>query len=187
MRKQMRKNKPLQQNKLHLVMVTPLIMKMSCLFLTVTCVIVGICAAYPTGAPQETCNTFSANHTGHLPQRSKPNYELIASPSNVQPGGTLTVTLQGVGGETFKGFFIQGQNSAGKPIGRFSRQSDAQTRDCSGADDSITHVNANDKTQVTLKWEAPASYSGKVVFRAVCVKTYELFWNNIVSNSITVA
>ncbi|GIY44348.1 defense protein 3 [Caerostris darwini] len=161
--------------------------KMSYLFLTLACAILGLSIAYPTGAPVETCSTFAANHTGHLPQRSKANYDLNVSPSNGAPGSTLTVTLKGVGGETFKGFFIQGQDAAGKPIGAFSPGSDAQTRDCSTAGDSVTHVNPDEKTQVTLKWKAPSSYSGKVSFRAVVVKTYELFWNNIYSNSVSIA
>ncbi|CAL1291976.1 unnamed protein product [Larinioides sclopetarius] len=160
---------------------------MSYLFLALTCAIVALSTSYPTGAPKETCGTFSANHTGHQPQSSRPNYELTVSQSNAAPGSALTVTLQGKGGETFKGFFIQGQNAAGQPVGKFTPQSDAQTRDCSAADDSVTHVSANEKTKVTLKWQAPASYTGKVVFRAVVVKTYEQFWNNILSNSLNIA
>ncbi|GBL83134.1 Putative defense protein 3 [Araneus ventricosus] len=167
--------------------ITSLSKKMSYLFIALTCAVVALSVSYPTGAPKETCVTFSANHTGHQPQSSRPNFELNVSPSNAAPGSTLTVTLQGKGGETFKGFFIQGQNSAGQPVGKFTPQSDAQTRDCSAADDSVTHVSANEKTKVTLKWQAPASHTGKVVFRAVVVKTYELFWNNILSNSLNIA
>ncbi|XP_015924655.1 putative defense protein 3 isoform X2 [Parasteatoda tepidariorum] len=157
--------------------------------LLVGCALYAISKAYPTGAPQETCKIFTASHTGHTAQNSQSTYTITASPSTVASGGTITVTLQG-NGEPFKGFFIQGQDkNSKKPVGKFLKQSEAQTRDCSGtgSQDAATHVNANNKSKILLQWQAPSDYKGTVVFRSVVVKTYELFWNNVYSSPITVA
>ncbi|XP_054708770.1 putative defense protein 3 isoform X2 [Uloborus diversus] len=159
------------------------------LIISVASVILAVTKSYPSGAPEDTCKTFNANHTGVSAQNSQPKYDLTVSPSSVAPGGIVKVTLQGTGGETFRGFFIQGFDASNKAVGKFRKQADAQTRDCSGPGSATaaTHVNNNDKTKVVLTWQAPASFSGKVNYRAVVVKTYEYYWNNIKSNQLTVA
>ncbi|XP_035226845.1 putative defense protein 3 [Stegodyphus dumicola] len=153
----------------------------------ITSGIIALSFSYPEGAPKETCATFRPNHDNHTPKTSPHNYELSANPSSVQQGSTTKVTLQGKGGETFKGFFIQGQDEVTKrPVGKFRRQGDANTVDCSGTATSITHVNPKDKSSVSVVWEAPASYTGKVIFRAAVVKTFENFWDNIYSQPIVI-
>ncbi|KAG8182063.1 hypothetical protein JTE90_013993 [Oedothorax gibbosus] len=151
--------------------------------------VLGVVASYPSGAPEETCSMFTAGHTGHTASNKPHNFHLSVSPATVAPGTSVTVTLQGVGADKFKGFFIQGQDSRRNPIGKFQGKSVAKTIDCSGpgSANSATHTSANDKTKVTLTWTAPSNFHGTVKFRAVVVQTYEKFWNNIYSNQLTVA
>jgi len=162
-------------------------------FLLLTAVAIGLIAlsySYPSGAPQETCRIFTANHTGHGPQNSATaKYRISVDPSSVRPGGKTTVTIQGTGNEVFKGFFIEGQDeSSRQPYGKFkSKAGFAQTRDCTRTSNAATHVNDNNKSKIELEWTAPASFNGNIVFRAVVVKTFETFWDNLYSNRLTVA
>ena len=52
--------------------------------------IVAISQCYPSGAPQETCKIFTANHTGHSAQNGRSKYDIKVNPSSVPSGGKAT-------------------------------------------------------------------------------------------------
>lgn len=52
---------------------------------------------------------------------------------------------------------------------------------------AVTHVNSNLKGNVTLKWAAPADFTGRVVFRCSFTQSFRTFWHRVPSAILEVA
>nr|ALA65639.1 hypothetical protein [Physocyclus mexicanus] len=75
------------------------------------------------------------------------------------------------------------------PVGKLNveRNNLAQSLSCVGlrSSDAATHVSNDLKDEVVMQWQAP-SKPGRVIFRAVVVKSFEIFWDNIRSPELVV-
>lgn len=81
----------------------------------------------------------------------------------------LSVTIEGLKGEVFKGFMLQSREKAGKRVGEFMDEDDeeTQTDTCVGDDgpNYVTHTSRVDKTEKTFDWKAPVKPgTGTVTF-----------------------
>jgi len=100
----------------------------------------------------------------------------------------LTLTL---GGDEFLGFMIQARDGQNRVVGQFLVVDSvhSQTLDCSGKDDTITHLSAQKGkplTGITFDWIPPAGYKGNVKFMATVVQTGFVYWVGRVTKDIDV-
>ncbi|XP_078658281.1 putative ferric-chelate reductase 1 [Branchiostoma floridae x Branchiostoma belcheri] len=130
------------------------------------------------------CSSMTPSH-GAAAQTSSPPYEIIVGKQTYSAGEQLTVTLQGTGSDTFKGFYVQarpvGQDD---PVGMFTAI-DATTTlllDCgTGTQNTFAHkLPLANNTAISVHWTAPSSSVGDIEFRATVVQTKLVFWPNAV-------
>ncbi|EDW51742.1 GM14866 [Drosophila sechellia] len=141
---------------------------------------------YSDGAPKAACRDLTPQHGAKL-QVTKPPYS-ISGPSHVRSDQKLTLTL---GGDEFLGFMIQARDGQNRVVGQFQVVDSvhSQTLDCSGKDDTITHLSAQKGkplTGITFEWIPPAGYKGNVKFMATVVQTGFVYWVGRVTKDIDV-
>jgi len=152
--------------------------------------VVALCVyGYPSGAPAGVCGTGAPKHGGAAPQATNSSpYTLTASPNSVSAGGAITLTIGGR--DTYRGFLVSARDvSSSQPVGGVFTPFDAQAKalDCNGAQGSaITHTSNSDKSNVKVQWTAPAGFRGQVYFTATVVRSFDMYWQGLSSNSITV-
>ncbi|XP_022223337.1 defense protein l(2)34Fc [Drosophila obscura] len=142
--------------------------------------------AYSEGGPKVACRDLTPQHGAKL-QTEKPPYSL-AGPSHVRSDQKLRLTL---GGDNFLGFMIQARDGQNRVVGQFQVVDDthSQTLDCSGKQDTLTHLKAtkgSPLTGVTFDWIPPAGYKGNVKFMATVVQTSFVYWVGRVTKDIDV-
>lgn len=141
---------------------------------------------YPEGAPK--CDVDVPSHESHKPKSGRAPYTIVATApkGSSSTGKTVTVTITGVRGKTFKGFILSARAPNTRTnIGKFTASANTQTLECNGSTNTITHTDNKDKTSVSFKWTAPKDYKGKIEFRATIVKEYKEFWTNVRSSQLT--
>ncbi|KAK5650486.1 hypothetical protein RI129_001515 [Pyrocoelia pectoralis] len=145
-------------------------------------VIVTNTVSFPDGAPIDACVRTPVNQPNH--SRAKPQppesnpYQIVASDSHYGPGTQITVTIEG--NENFKGFLIQARDvETNKWIGEWSEISNTNVHpECS----AITHADREEKQKAVLVWHAPKdSTGGEVYFTGTVLKSYKMFWSNLVN------
>ncbi|XP_017067938.1 defense protein l(2)34Fc [Drosophila eugracilis] len=142
--------------------------------------------AYSEGAPKAACRDLTPQHGAKL-QTDKPPYS-ITGPPHVRGDQKLTLTL---GGDEFLGFMIQARDGQNRVVGQFQvvDPKHSQTLECSGKDDTLTHLKAtkgSPLTSVTFDWIPPAGYKGNVKFMATVVQTGFVYWVGRVTKDVDV-
>ncbi|XP_030569822.1 defense protein l(2)34Fc [Drosophila novamexicana] len=155
------------------------------LLLLAACLAVSV-NAYSEGAPKAACRDLTPQHGAEL-QTRKPPYS-FSGPSHVRGDQKLTLTL---GGDEFLGFMIQARDGQNRVVGQFKVVDTArsQTLDCSGPQDTLTHLKATKGSPlsgVTFDWIPPAGYKGNVKFMATVVQTGFVYWVGRVTKDIDV-
>ncbi|CAL4086875.1 unnamed protein product [Meganyctiphanes norvegica] len=142
--------------------------------------------AYPDGAPVSSCKYWSPWHEPYTePVSSIPPYSIKTYMDVVRPNALVPVCL--FGQEPFKGFMLQAITTDGDVVGTFElRDQDkgrVQLMNCStmGTMDTVCHTEKNHKKVQSFRWRAPTDYEGQIVFRAVIVRNYSIFWRNLES------
>ncbi|XP_052820405.1 putative defense protein 3 [Mya arenaria] len=153
--------------------------------------VIGYITAFPSGAPANICGRYVPG--GHrnmgTPIANGPRtgpYSVAVTPAG---NGVYTVTLSATSNQPFRGFVLQAMQSwkqlpdgPSDIVGVFqpdfqSRQS--QMRSCGGMGGSnvLTHTSRDDKTQMTVSWQAPANLPDpNVKFVATVVQNYDNFY-----------
>ncbi|XP_034097820.1 defense protein l(2)34Fc [Drosophila sulfurigaster albostrigata] len=142
--------------------------------------------AYSEGAPKVACGDLTPQHGAQL-QTKKPPYSISGS-SHVRNSQKLTLTL---GGDEFMGFIIQARDGQNRVVGQFKvvDTEHSQTLDCSGPQDTLTHLNAKKGSPLsglTFEWIPPAGYTGNVKFMASVVQSSFVYWVGRVTKDVTV-
>nr|CAD7407602.1 unnamed protein product [Timema cristinae]CAD7429442.1 unnamed protein product [Timema monikensis] len=138
---------------------------------------------FPDGAPIDACVKQRKNQPHHgqaKPQTGPRPYSIIATSETYSPGAEIAVTIQGLQGATFRGFFLQARDvETDEWIGTWdAAENTSGLPECS----AITHADNRDKLQATLVWTAPAQGSGNVYFTGSVVKDFANFWVDIVAD-----
>ncbi|CAG2171355.1 unnamed protein product [Oppiella nova] len=147
-----------------------------------------VCHCYPGGAP--SCKTSMPSHDKIKAKTGKSPFTLVATAPKALANGdkTLTVTITGSGGKSFKGFQVTARvPNTSTTIGKFTATADSKLLTCSSTSNAVTHKDNDEKTSVTLTWTAPKKFKGKVEFRATVVKEYKEFYTNVRSSQVTIS
>ncbi|KAH8376933.1 hypothetical protein KR093_002289 [Drosophila rubida] len=153
--------------------------------LIAVCLAAGV-SAYSDGAPKVACGDMTPQHGAQL-QTKKPPYS-FSGPAHVRNDQKLTLTL---GGDEFLGFMIQARDGQNRVVGQFKvvDAEHSQTLDCSGPQDTLTHLKAvkgSPLSGLTFDWIPPAGYTGNVKFMATVVQTGFVYWVGRVTKDINV-
>ncbi len=76
--------------------------------------------SFSAGPPSSVCGSMTPSHDVGA-QTSAPPFALTATPTSVEAGQAVTVTLAATDGGTFKGFLVQARTQAGEPVGDFTQ------------------------------------------------------------------
>ncbi|CAG0924111.1 unnamed protein product, partial [Notodromas monacha] len=99
---------------------------------------------------------------------------VTGNPSAYSPGKAYTVNIEGqryqYGSQKFLGFMLvaqpEGYHAGGiVDVGRFELTGDAMTTYSRKCQNAVTHTNIVPKTEVSVRWKAPSSASGCVMFK----------------------
>ncbi|XP_046737770.1 putative defense protein Hdd11-like [Diprion similis] len=150
--------------------------------------IVAVTYAYSVGAPAHVCETMMPGH-GVDPQTTPSPYDILLSKNSILGGESVTVTVKGHDQELFKGILIQAR-LGDQIVGTFDvdpADTKVKTIDCpKGERNAVTHKNAKNKSEVSVKWVAPADLVGNVVFKVTVVKEAIIFWVAQSSSTLSV-
>lgn len=105
----------------------------------ILCYIIAHINCYPEGAPSDACDSLRPSHEEHQPSATSAPYSITTSKNRISSSETLTVTITGLRGSTFKGFLIVARNSDGDStnLGQFIASTNAHAMTCSTTDVSI--------------------------------------------------
>jgi hypothetical protein len=145
---------------------------------------------FSSGVPnlKTVCKGMTPQHDDYKPQTSAAPFQITLSSATVTAGKGIEVTLKSTSDATFKGFYLQGRNSNGDPIGSFVINKDAKAHSCNGLRQNAAH-HANgkeDKSSMTVTWESPADYEGNVQFIGTFVKDFVHIWAGVKAEPLTV-
>jgi len=144
---------------------------------------------YATGAPPQACNTLTPKHGPTTPQNGAPPFDFSVSKTTVNAGDRVTVTLSRSGnGPSFKGFLLQARKSGGSTaVGKWTPVSGiSKGLKCDDQDNSsLTHVNNDEKEQVTGEWVAPARGTYEIFYTVA--ENGGTYWVGQKSRTITVS
>jgi hypothetical protein len=123
---------------------------------------------FPEGAPK--CDVDVPKHDSIKAKSGRAPYTIVATAprGSSSTGQTVTVTITGIRGRTFKGFILSARAPNTRTnIGKFTASANTKTLECNASTNTITHTDSKDKSSVSFKWTAPKDYKGKVEFRFV--------------------
>ncbi|XP_046372329.1 putative defense protein [Haliotis rufescens] len=163
----------------------------------IVAVVLAICSlhltqGYSTGPPLSACGDMFPHH-GADAQMSAPPYVItVDNPSYTPTDDNITVTISTTNTDHpyFQGFFLQAHSadcmSSTVARGFFVGPLDSNTQSmtCSGplSNNAVSHTSASRKTSVTVTWRNPNG--GDVYFQATIVKSRDIFWANVQSNTV---
>ncbi|XP_013386045.1 putative defense protein 3 [Lingula anatina] len=139
---------------------------------------------YGTGPPEIACSSMRPSHYGASDPFTPSPYTITVSKQKYKAGESIDVTLKGANGEKFKGFFVQARKHNSQsviPVGTFTEVTSVGSKNLCrqrNGDHAISHSNSNQKSEVVLRWTAPAKSAGDIVFRVTVVMAYDTFWDN---------
>lgn len=151
-----------------------------------------ITETYPSGAPESVCETMLPFHGGGIPPMSSPSpFRVEPSTSVVGQGEQLTVEIFGTPSAlTFGGFMLQARNTEPpyQVVGQFAPHALGLSKhmNCNGPQTSITHSSSSPKPGITLEWQAPVDFLGRIIFNATIAQQYDKFWVGVPSNEVNV-
>ena len=125
--------------------------------------------SFSTGGGTTACATLTPSHAPHVSQTSEPPYTITLSDQFVLQGQSLTLTIASTTpGIFFRGFMIQARTLEDQlVIGRFTETDTARAVNCGllPVSSVATHRTNNEKSQITLTWEAPTTFFGVMNFQ----------------------
>merc|ERR1712080_449140 len=141
--------------------------------------------ALPSGAPNGACNHMKPAHDPFEPEspdNSAAIVKLITNPaegSAIQPGQTVSVSLEAQGDQGFMGFIVQATDENDNQVGTWSFEGDAigkmYCNEVEGS--SITHTGPEEKRDIKATWQAPDDPNlGFVVFKCSVVMDYTNYY-----------
>ena len=160
---------------------------MSLLLLSAVLLLASSVSSYSSGPPTSVCRSLApdpsaAGHnalslTSHIPF----DLTVVNSPlSTYYNGQTLLLELSNSGKKSFVGFFVQGRNIEGNPVGSFSPQNEYQQLiHCPGViGNSIAHYNTADESFVSQEflWTAIGTETNNITFFYTVVHEMDEFW-----------
>ncbi|XP_067939149.1 putative ferric-chelate reductase 1 [Watersipora subatra] len=160
--------------------------------LLLACLLAGVHAT-SDGALDGSCtnaNMAPGHGTNNAAGQESP-YGITLSADQYSAGGSIVVTLQG--SESFKGFLVMAlpaDNSQGSPVGSFEALNSTQAnlvKPLCTDDKGMTHTIAfkeSNHDKIELKWNAPSSLAGNLIFYATFVKEYSRFWIKLPSTPV---
>jgi hypothetical protein len=156
--------------------------------LTTFLLLTSLAAGYPTGAPNEVCQSMMPNHNSTLPRTDRPKYQVQASSTTYAAGESVNVTLVVLDVDwPMEGFLLQGRRvSDNSIVGQFTSfpRGIAQLV-CS--DGGVTHTSSTKLNSTSFVWTAPrGSSTGDVYFVATVVRGWSRgFWVDLRSATLT--
>ncbi|XP_069683115.1 putative ferric-chelate reductase 1 homolog [Periplaneta americana] len=170
---------------------------MASIYLLVATVVLALLSnieCYPSGAPSATCTSLSPSHQSASPQESASPFALTPVKPSVAPGSKLKLKLTSTTGSPFRGFILQArspQGSDGAAIGQFTTFPNlTKTFSCAGgypnSQNTATHSDPSERTNLEFEWEAPDYYEGPIVFTATVVQDFTTFWEGVKSIHVNV-
>lgn len=158
--------------------------------------------SWPTGAPEEACETLTPQHGANRPKApSQSPFTVTQSQNNFEPGDRIkgkqeklfnfkrktsfhsvfrVVVVQAPPGISFKGLIVQAIDaSTGQPLGLFEPGRGLKVLDSCSA---VTHSDRRGKRAATLVWDAPQTGRGRVAFKASVVQRFSEFYTGLQSN-----
>ncbi|EDW39057.1 GL13879 [Drosophila persimilis] len=147
--------------------------------------LIGSTAAFPDGAPADTCVKQRANQPNHGKARTQPAhtnpFEVVADAQSYHPGQQISVVIYPHAQQStvFRGFFLQARDAhSNEWIGEWVQSENTKTiPECS----AITHSDNRDKLGAKLLWKAPQNKRGNVYFTGTVLQEYGTFWSDIVN------
>jgi len=164
---------------------------MKLLFLTALVVFsVDYVTSFSSGVPplRSVCLGMTPQHEKYTPQTSAAPYSITISNTTVNGGNNIEVILRSTGDAKFKGFYIQGRDDKGNPVGSFEINKVAKAHSCGGIKRNAAH-HANgkeEKTEARIVWEAPSNYNGGIQFIGTFVKDFVHIWAGVTAEPLTV-
>ncbi|XP_048759187.2 putative ferric-chelate reductase 1 [Ostrea edulis] len=142
--------------------------------------------AYSQGAGAQACSSLTPWHSANQPQTNPIPYVITVSKTSYRPLEQVVVNIQACRGHSFKGFLIQPRlaqfATQDVKIGVFGMYNDAPYKyTCPDTRNGIrgqalTHTSNEEKTKISIVWQAPRVPQGHVVFRATILQEYTTFW-----------
>merc|ERR1711997_3872 len=142
--------------------------------------------AWSSGAPSSACRSMKPGH-GNSIQTSPSPISVTLSSDNVSQGNSVTLYLTGKNGVQFKGFLIHAFDSNNNIVGTFNPSPNSKCLSCGGYCSSITHKNAEPKSQIVSSWTAPPKYVGIASFRFTVVTQKSTYWVALNGPTLTVS
>ncbi|XP_015793482.1 putative defense protein 3 [Tetranychus urticae] len=137
--------------------------------------------SWPSGAPENACNTLSPGHGANRPKSpSSSPFVIIQSHSDYKTGDSVQVMVKAPEGLSFRGMMVQAYDpSTGQTIGKWQEGRGLKMiNSCS----AVSHSDRRGKRSATLVWDAPEDrQSGKVAFRGTIVQRYSEFYEGLES------
>lgn len=124
--------------------------------------------ARPNGAPERACQSLTPGHK-RQPQNSPIPFDITPLNSTISLGEIVSIEIKAKS-KPFCGFIIQARNVLlpHDIVGNFAPSTDKLFRlmNCNGGtENSATHTSPVLKSGVSLKWQAPAGFTGSVVLK----------------------
>ncbi|KAJ8010425.1 hypothetical protein DPEC_G00074940 [Dallia pectoralis] len=155
------------------------------LIIAIFACILPVVRCYPNGLVTASCIDMVPQHGVNSQQQPAP-YSVISSALNFKEGDTITVTIQGNSSQ-FIGFLLQARlvNGTG-PLGSFTVSTgQAQTLNCSGVSDAVSHTSSALKSSIQVTWTVPTSGSlNDIQFSATFVQNLTIYWVGVKSSTV---
>lgn len=140
-----------------------------CLFLSSVTFPLSVGRSHGASSSPEVCLSMMPRHNNTPPQSSPVPFDVNSSNLLVSRGQILRVRIQSLD-QPFAGFVIQARalNAWNKIVGQFLPSDDNGVRlmDCIGAvGNSVTHTSPKPKNTISLQWQAPSDFTGRIVFK----------------------
>ncbi|EFX80343.1 hypothetical protein DAPPUDRAFT_318466 [Daphnia pulex] len=122
---------------------------------------VSVLEAYSNGSLTDACYTMAPVHGDAQPNTGPCLYETALSETTIVQGGSLTITLQNITNNSFRGYMTMAFDASkpddAGPVGTFGMPTDGQILSCpDGANNTISHKDNNSlKRNVQANWTAP--------------------------------
>ncbi|GFR87654.1 serine protease [Elysia marginata] len=155
--------------------------------LSVLALVIPRATTYSTGAPAEGCWSERPLHRDYLPQGgAELPYQITTNVTSYGPSQTIMVTISSPAARLdHRGFLLRVVTSSGRRGGRWAvdRSLQRYNPEC-----GVTHSDPRSRSVTTVLWRSPSSVLGSlgnIQFKAIVVANMSVFWDNILSHSIS--
>ncbi|KFM78581.1 putative ferric-chelate reductase 1, partial [Stegodyphus mimosarum] len=155
--------------------------RISSIIINVLLIFASGCAAFPSGATVEACDSLLPRHLHTKPRElSESPYVFIASASSYYPDSKRRKIKVKIRGAPFKGFFVVALDAdTHERTGTFLEANGMQPVPCS----AVTHTDGRPKLMATMLWQPPKDKkSGEVIFLATILESFSIYYSGIVAS-----